>query len=93
MHGFKCFHYSDMIMSAMASEITGVSIIYPTVCSDADQRKLRFTGLCEGNPPVNGAFPSQRASNAEMFPFDDVIMHRMTLPEREDQEFYHRHCE
>ena len=27
--------------------------------------KLRVTGLCEGNPPVNGGFPSQRASNAE----------------------------
>ena len=28
--------------------------------------KLRVTGLCEGNPPVTGGFPSQRASNAEM---------------------------
>ena len=27
--------------------------------------KLRFTGLCEGNPPVTGGLPSQRASNAE----------------------------
>ena len=27
--------------------------------------KLRVTGLCEGNPPVTGGFPSQRASNAE----------------------------
>ena len=27
--------------------------------------KLRVTGLCEGNPPVIGGFPSQRASNAE----------------------------
>ena len=36
--------------------------------------KLRFTGLCEGNPLVTGGFPTQRASNAEMFPFDDVIM-------------------
>ena len=31
-------HYSDAIMSAMASEITGVLIVYSTVCSDADQR-------------------------------------------------------
>ena len=39
------------------------------VCSGADQRKhqpkLRVTGLCEGNSPVTGEFPSQRASNAE----------------------------
>ena len=27
--------------------------------------KLRVTGLCEGNSPVTGEFPSQRASNAE----------------------------
>ena len=27
--------------------------------------KLRVTGLCEGNPPVTGGFPSQRAGNAE----------------------------
>ena len=36
--------------------------------------KLRVTGFCEGNPPVTGGFPSQKASNAEMFPLDDVIM-------------------
>ena len=36
--------------------------------------KLRVTGLCDGNPPVTGGFPSQRAGNAEMVPFDDVIM-------------------
>ena len=27
--------------------------------------ELRVTGLCEGNPPVTGGFPSQRASNTE----------------------------
>ena len=27
--------------------------------------KLRVTGLCEGNSPVIGEFPAQRASNAE----------------------------
>ena len=36
--------------------------------------KLRVTGLCEGNSPVTGEFPSQWTSDAEMFPFDDVIM-------------------
>ena len=38
--------------------------------------KLRVTGLCAGNSPVPGEFPAQMASNAEMFPFDDVIMLR-----------------
>ena len=27
--------------------------------------ELRVTGLCEGNSPVTGEFPAQRASNAE----------------------------
>ena len=36
--------------------------------------KLRVNSLCEGNSSVTSEFPSQRASNAEMFPFDDVIM-------------------
>ena len=29
--------------------------------------KLRVTGLCEGNSPVTGEFPTQRATNAEIF--------------------------
>ena len=36
--------------------------------------KPRVTGLCEGNSPVTGELPAQRASNAEMFPLDYVIM-------------------
>ena len=35
--------------------------------------KLRVTGLCVRNSPETGEFPAQMASNAEMFPFDDVI--------------------
>ena len=27
--------------------------------------KFRVTGLCEGNPPVTGGYPSQRTNNAE----------------------------
>ena len=47
-------------MSAIASQITGVSIVYPTVCSDADQKtsKLRTTGLCEGKSHVTGENPA-----------------------------------
>ena len=36
--------------------------------------KLRVTGLCAGNSPMTGEFPAQMTSNAEMFPFDGVIM-------------------
>ena len=55
-------------MNAMTSQITVVSIVCLTICSGAHQRKyqkLRVTGLCEGNPPVIGGFPSQRVRNAK----------------------------
>ena len=61
-------HYSDVIMSVMASQITGVSIVYSTLCPGTDKRKtskLCVTGLCEENPPVTGELPTERASNAE----------------------------
>ena len=35
----KVDHYSDVIMSAMASQITAVSNVCSTVCSGVDQRK------------------------------------------------------
>ena len=64
----QALHYNDVIMGAMASQITSLPIIYSTVYSDADRKKtskLRVTGLCTGNSPVNGEFPAQMASNAE----------------------------
>ena len=36
--------------------------------------QLRVTGLCAGNSPVTGEFPSQMVSNAENVFIDDVIM-------------------
>ena len=43
-------------------------------CRSNKTSTLRVTGLCAGNSPDTGEFPAQMASNAEMFPFDDVIM-------------------
>ena len=43
-------------------------------CRSKKTSKLRVTGLCEGNSSVIGEFPAQRASNAEFFPSDDVIV-------------------
>ena len=64
-------HYKDVIMSAMASQITGVSIVNSTVCWGTDLRKhyifFRATCLCAGNSLVTGEFPVQGASNTEMF--------------------------
>ena len=34
-------HYSDVIMRPMASQVSGVSIVYSTVCSGANQRKYQ----------------------------------------------------
>ena len=70
----KKTHYSDVIMSMMASKITSLTIIYATVYSGADEKKtstLRVTGLS----PVTGQFPAQGPVTRKMFPFDDVIMH------------------
>ena len=70
-------HYSDVIISAMASQITSLPTVYSTVYSDADQSKhqssasLAFVwGIHRG--PVNSAhkWPVTR----KMFPLDDVIM-------------------
>ena len=63
------FHYNDVIMSAVASQITSLTIVYSGVYSGADQTKHQsfasLAGLCEGNSPVTGEFPAQKASNAE----------------------------
>ena len=52
-------------------------------CISTKISKLRLTGLCVGNSPVNGEFPAQRAINADMFPFDDIII--FLCPKRSPQ--------
>ena len=61
-------YYSDVIMSAIASQITYVSNVCSTLCfrhRSKKTSKLRVIGLCEGNPLVTGGFPSHTVSNAE----------------------------
>ena len=64
-----CFaHYSDVLMRVMASQIADVSIVCSAVLFGRRSKKtskLCVTGLCEGNSPVTGEFPAQRASNAK----------------------------
>ena len=38
---FYWWHYIDVIMTTMASQITSLTVVYSTVYSDADQRKLQ----------------------------------------------------
>ena len=70
-------HYDDVIMSAIASQITSLTIVCSIVYSAADQRKhqssasLAFVwGIHRG--PVNS--PHKWPVTRKMFPFDDVIM-------------------
>ena len=61
-------HYNDVIMSAMASQIASLTIVYSTVYSrfrSKNTSKLRVTGPCEGNLPVTGECLTQKDSNAE----------------------------
>ena len=64
----QSLHYNDVIMSAMASQITGVSIVCSTVGFRRRSKKtpkLRVTGPCAGTSPVTGEFLTQKANNAE----------------------------
>ena len=70
-------HYDDVIMGAIASQITSLTIVYSTVYSDADQRKhqssasLAFVRRIHQRQ-VNS--PHKWPVTQKMFPFDDVIM-------------------
>ena len=70
-------HYNDAIMSAMASQITGVSIVYSIVCSDADKRKHQSsTSLAFVGGIYRWPVKSQHKwpVTQKMFLFNDVIM-------------------
>ena len=72
-----CFHYNDVIMGMMASQITSLTSFYSTVYSGADQRKhqscasLAFV-LGIHRWPVNSQHKGP--VTRKMFPSDDVIM-------------------
>ena len=63
---FLC-HYCDVIMGAMASQITSHDCLLNRSLRRRSKKtsKLRVTGLCAGNSPVTGEFPAQMTSNAE----------------------------
>ena len=66
---FSVDHYDDVIMSAIASQITSLTIVYSTVYSGADQNKYQSSASLAFvwgiHPPGTGEFPAQMASNAE----------------------------
>ena len=68
------YHYNDVIMNALASQITSLTIVYSPAYLDADQRKHkapRHWPLCG---EFTGNSPHKRPVTRKMFPFDDVIM-------------------
>ena len=73
----RIWHYNDVIMSAMTSQITSVSIVCSIVGSGADQRKHHSSASMAfvwgiHHWPVNS--PHKRPVTRKMFPFDDVLM-------------------
>ena len=70
-------HYNDIIMNAMASQVTSLTVVYSTIYSSTDERKhqssvsLAFVwGIHRW--PVNS--PQKRQVTRKLFPFDDVII-------------------
>ena len=74
---YRLNHHSVVIISTMASQITGVRIVCSIVCLGADQRKRQSSASLAfvmgiHRSPVN--FPSLRPVTRKTFPFDGVIM-------------------
>ena len=79
---FYPLHYGDIIMGSMASQLTSLSIVYPTVYSDTDQRKHQSSAslvfvLGIQRWPVNS--PHKGPVTRKMFPVDDVFMIRCKI--------------
>ena len=77
-------YYSDVIMSAMASQITyiSISIVCSTACLGVDQRKHQRSAslaFVRGihRYPLNSLHKGQ--VTRKMFPFDDVIMKKKCI--------------
>ena len=66
-------HYSDVIISTWRLK-SPANRLFTRRFVQVEIKENRVTGLYDGNSPATGEFPAQRASNAAMFPFDDVIM-------------------
>ena len=77
IHSFDTYHYNDVTMGAMASQITSLAIVYSTVYSNADERKHQSyasMAFVRGihRWPVNS--PHKLPVTRKMFPFDDIIL-------------------
>ena len=69
--------HGDVIMVAIASQITSLTTVYSIVYSDADQRKNQSSAsLAFGRGIHRGLVnsPQKWSVTRKVFPFDDVIM-------------------
>ena len=75
-HTSPCLHYSDVIMGAMASQITNLTIVYSIAFLCADQRKLQSSAplaFVRGIHRWQVKSPHKGPVTRKMLPFDDVI--------------------
>ena len=75
-------HYDDVIMSAIASQITSLTIVYSTIYPGADRSKHQSSVSLAlvwriHRGPVNS--PHKWPVIRKMFPFDDVIMEMFSV--------------
>ena len=73
----RIFHYNDVIVTAMASQITSLTSVYLIIFSGTYDRKHQSSAslaFVRGihRWPVNS--PHKEPVTRKMFPFDDVIM-------------------
>ena len=76
------FHYDDVIMTMLASQITSLTVVYSIVYSGVNQRKHQSSASLAfvweiHRGPMN--FPHKWPVTRKMFPFDDVIMFNGSL--------------
>ena len=68
------YHYSEVVMDTIASQITSLTIVYLTVHSDADQRKHQSSAPLAFVRGIHRDSPHKWPVTRKMVPFDDVIM-------------------
>ena len=78
----QCYHYSNVIKSALASQITGVWSCCLAVCLDKRQIKHqspRYWPFVRGIHRWPVAFPHNGPATRKPFPFDDVSMEMIEM--------------
>ena len=72
-----CSHYDDVIMTAMASQITSLMIVYSAVYSGRDERKYQSSASLAFVRGIHRWLvnsPHKGLVTWKMFAFDDVVM-------------------